>query len=733
MLAQPIRWTPTPATRGQWPRRIPLAKVSDLRPPLPNVPASWWTLAAGLGLVLLYGLSITWCGAWDPWETHYGEVARNIVVRSDPMDLWWTPSRWGPDRRFESLFASKHALPFWLMAASMHAFGVGVSRDPAELAFSPWSEIALRLPSLVAAIATIFFVAYTVSRCHSRRAGIWSGFVLATMPLFAIVGRQALTDMFLAGPVMLGWGCWALAWFRDDKALSRRRIGRFNLPWSPAYRGFVVLLLVAAIVPLAVLQHHVAADVTIARVSKFSAKPGAPSLQTLDLIARHLVPYWLIVTLVLWRSTRWRTVRQIWLGSMYLAAGVSFLGKGILGPALIGTVVVVDSWVAGKPERLLKAGLAWGLLAFVVVAAPWHHAMTLYRGERWVRELIFENNLARFSSGEQDQAVGTAMFYIRTLGLAAFPWSMLLPAVAWRAAGWLSAPTRPSQPLASTSPTREAPPDAAAADESCMDATACVSTELPRFAVLAASITFLTITYSVTKYNHYLLPCLPPLAIVVGVWLSSPTPRLGAQSPALACAMAAVCLAVGALTLRELIQTPAWFAHLTTVYYEGVWREGAPRTAGAAWIGGVTAIGVVAWGFGRTRSGLAAIALSAVLFTHYTLNDYLPRASTTWSQRGLFRHYFVHRQPRDRLVSWWLHHRGETYFSKRRLWMSVSPRREELVEYVTESRSEGRGVWLLTQASGQDRLRHALPRGTRDELRLEFSTAHHALMYLPPP
>lgn len=663
---------------------------------------------------MTYGLSIGWCGPWDPWETHYGEVARNIVVRSDPLDLWWTPSRWGPDRRYESMFASKHVLPFWAMAASMSLFGMGNSRDPAELVFSPVAELSLRLPSLLAGLATVGFVAFVATRCHSRRVGIASAFVLATMPLFAIVSRQALTDMFLAGPVMLGWGCWAMAWFAPDRALTRRRVGRLDLPWDRAHGAFLVLFVVAAVLPLAVLQHHVASDVTIARVGKFSVKPGVPSLDTLTTIGRHLLPYWIVVIAVLAQSLRWQTRRDAWLGMLWIAAGLSVLGKGILGPALIGVAIVIDSWASGHSRRLLQTGLVFGALAFVVVAVPWHHAMALYRGERWIRELIFENNLARFSSGEQDQAVGTATFYVRTLAISAFPWSVLLPAVAWRA----------RYRRASTAIDRQDAADSR---------TSPASTELIRFAALAATTTFLTITYSVTKYNHYLLPCLPPLAIVIGVWLADTRPHLDVRRHPGAAVVIAAGLVGTVLVVRELVQTPAWIAHLTTVYYDGVWREGAPPTDLVAWLAMPVGIGLVAWALGRVYAGRVAIVLGAALFTAYVLNDYLPRASAAWSQRDLFRHYFANRAHDDRLVSWWLHHRGETYFSKRQLWMSISARSDELETFIDESRAQGRGMWFVTQHHGQKRLRNAIPRRLRDDLRLEFATARHALMYLPPP
>src|SRR4029079_11194875 len=58
-------------------------------------------------------------GMWDPWETHYGEVARQMLQRHDFISQWWPGS---PQDRVE--FWSKPVLTFWLMAISMKLFGL---------------------------------------------------------------------------------------------------------------------------------------------------------------------------------------------------------------------------------------------------------------------------------------------------------------------------------------------------------------------------------------------------------------------------------------------------------------------------------------------------------------------------------------------------------------------------------------------------------------------------------
>ena len=51
------------------------------------------------GTLLLVGLCafaallfVPWLGAtgfWDPWEPHYGEVARDMIARGDYIHPWW--------------------------------------------------------------------------------------------------------------------------------------------------------------------------------------------------------------------------------------------------------------------------------------------------------------------------------------------------------------------------------------------------------------------------------------------------------------------------------------------------------------------------------------------------------------------------------------------------------------------------------------------------------------------
>src|SRR5512139_1593700 len=81
-------------------------------------------------LVLLVGglLYLPFAGSYglfDPWETHYGEVGRQMARRNDFISLYWPGSPLDGE-----YFWSKPVLSFWIMALSMKVFGIGGSGLP---------------------------------------------------------------------------------------------------------------------------------------------------------------------------------------------------------------------------------------------------------------------------------------------------------------------------------------------------------------------------------------------------------------------------------------------------------------------------------------------------------------------------------------------------------------------------------------------------------------------------
>ncbi|MBW2263530.1 MAG: glycosyltransferase family 39 protein [Deltaproteobacteria bacterium] len=126
-------------------------------------------VAGGAALFLLPALGRD--GLWDPWESHYAEVARRIVVDND-----WIVLRW-----HEENFYSKPAFLFWIVALSIKALGV--------------NDLAVRLPVALFAIGGVVAVYHYVRLSFGRLEAIAAAACLATMPLFVLIARQNITDM----------------------------------------------------------------------------------------------------------------------------------------------------------------------------------------------------------------------------------------------------------------------------------------------------------------------------------------------------------------------------------------------------------------------------------------------------------------------------------------------------------------------------------------------------------
>ncbi len=145
-------------------------------------PGTWVVLLASA--IILPWLAST--SLWDPWETHYAEVARRMLVDGD----WLTP-RW----RHE-LFFSKPVGIFWMMASSFGIFGV--------------NDLAARLPFALIGVLGVYLTYRFVARLTDPRRGVWSAVVLISCPFYFIISRQAITDIPFAVFMLGCLGCFAI-------------------------------------------------------------------------------------------------------------------------------------------------------------------------------------------------------------------------------------------------------------------------------------------------------------------------------------------------------------------------------------------------------------------------------------------------------------------------------------------------------------------------------------------
>lgn len=216
--------------------------------------------------------------------------------------------------------------------------------------------------------------------------------------------------------------------------------------------------------------------------------------------------------------SRWLPARWSGFVAMYAAMGLAVLVKGPIGILLPGTGIglfVLLQLTRGE-VRWLPRGLAiarwiprvfWemrpitAIATVVVVAGWWFGAVEARTGSGFIAEFLGVHNVQRFLTPMEKHS-GPIVYYIPVVWIGFFPWSLfLIPSVVsvWRRL-------------------RFRQDEAGHAVEKDQAAW--------RFAVCWFAIIFVFFSLAKTKLPNYVLPCYPPLALLVGGclerWLREP-------------------------------------------------------------------------------------------------------------------------------------------------------------------------------------------------------------------
>jgi 4-amino-4-deoxy-L-arabinose transferase-like glycosyltransferase len=184
---QPV---PSPAAMPDEAPRPSLARALTPKILLDSTPAEWLMRqpAERRHLILLSAFAVLifvpYLGAvgfWDPWEVHYGEVARSMIVRQDYVHPYWE----------SAYFFSKPVGSLWMMVVGLLAAGVN---NPAR-GTAIYTEWCVRSIFTATAIAGVLMIYFVTARTLSRRAGIWAAVILATSPIYFMLARQTVPDM----------------------------------------------------------------------------------------------------------------------------------------------------------------------------------------------------------------------------------------------------------------------------------------------------------------------------------------------------------------------------------------------------------------------------------------------------------------------------------------------------------------------------------------------------------
>ncbi len=474
---------------------------------------------------------------WDPWETHYGEVSREMLARDDWISLWWAQDGW---------FWSKPVLDMWMQAIAMATLGVHYQPDKMLIGNGRWPvmhpEWAVRAPVVLLTIVALYFLYKGVAKTFGRRAALLGSLVLATMPDWYFLAHQTMTDMPFVAPMTACMGLIMLG-LRTPETLETRAYEvkvkdlRFRLTAWHLVFGAVLVCVIPQILYL------------LSRNVEFLWRPGAhgfhphwdefrsgsgggncglPGNEECRITQPASIPhaaagnpdgfgnillrlfggfepavqalFWAAVLGgLLYLSWGERRVRRLaYLGGWFFAA-VSTLGKGPAGFGL-PVLVTLAYLAASRPSedvlaRLLRLvreivefEIVAGLLIVLAVAMPWYVAMYVRHGPPFTDRLIFHDMFNRAFSHVHDTNEGddtSFRFYVWQLGYALFPWTGLAPVgLLW----WLRRK------------------DGARADMSVL---------LVMWVVLA----FALFSFMGTKFHHYIFPAVPPIAILIGVVL----------------------------------------------------------------------------------------------------------------------------------------------------------------------------------------------------------------------
>ena len=298
--------------------------------------------------------------------------------------------------------------------------------------------------------------------------------------------------------------------------------------------------------------------------------------------------------------------REPWLYAFYALIGLSTLAKEIpFGFGVPGGVVLLYLLLTWDWALLKRVRLVSGALLCLAIAVPWVLVMSFFQGlddesKTFAYRYWIHDNFDRLFAGVHTTTPNTSfVYFVEQLGYGMYPWSALLPGALIAAAK-----IRPS-----------------------------VKAHRPHlFVAIWALLPFFVVSMSATKFHHYAFPCLPPLAILLALFVEQLWHE-GLEAHTVALLLAG--------SLFAMIGQNLWFdpKHLTDMF---VYNYDRPYPTGliadpAPVLGALIACGLAALGlgaiFGRKGKALpgGVVTLAAALVFYFWIHlASVPKGGLTW-------------------------------------------------------------------------------------------------------
>ena len=195
----------------------------------------------------------------------------------------------------------------------------------------------------------------------------------------------------------------------------------------------------------------------------------------------------------------YETGSKFWLYDIYFFTGLATLAKGPVAPFLAALIIAAFALLR-REWAIVRRSFWWpGMLLYFAMVLPWFIAVQ-HQNPTFFREFFLEHNLERFATDRYEHTQ-PFWYYLVVVVLAMMPWTViavraLVDGIQTSVVEWRLRHSRSATHCASH------PGDA-----------------FPEFLVLWALIPILFFSFSQSKLPGYILPSIPPLAILTGDYL----------------------------------------------------------------------------------------------------------------------------------------------------------------------------------------------------------------------
>ncbi|HTV14588.1 MAG TPA: glycosyltransferase family 39 protein [Acidobacteriaceae bacterium] len=371
--------------------------------------------------------------------------------------------------------------------------------EPQPASPGPWARLACRFPAAgtIAEAATLFavtayFLFYGLVPIFGGDA---IGLVGADEPRYAQVAREMLARHDYVTPVL-----WGYPWLEKPALYYWRAMFAFREfgvhDWSARLpsASFAFMLVVLIYLHIRRFRNGGQLDAALITASCAGILSFARGASTDMQLA---APF--CIGMLGWYAW-YETDSKFWLFDIYFFVGAATLAKGPVAPLL--ALVIIGIFAGLRREwSLFRRSLWWpGIVLYFAMVLPWFIAVQR-RNPTFLRVFFLEHNLERFATNRFEH-YHPFWYYVPVVLLGLTPWAVIAVTAFVEAVG------------------RSINEWKARRAKYLYIGHARAGDAFPEFLVLWAVVVIVFFSFSESKLPGYILPALPPIAILTGDYLN---------------------------------------------------------------------------------------------------------------------------------------------------------------------------------------------------------------------